>query len=452
MGQSLEMVWGSVLPTPRALLLLLLPLPLLGAAEFVPLLGWVAVLLWAGAVGLFVLDWRSTPAAAALTVSRYHHRKLPINDESVVELTVANETAVALRVQVRDEVPVEFRQRRQDRVLAVGLKPHGAVTLRYPVKPTYRGEYTFGNVNLRWGSVYGLFQRQSAYPIETTAKVYPNLLEIRQYQALARQGHTIHTGIRLLRHLGESGEFEQLRDYLPDDDYRRIDWKATARYGRPITTEFSPERSQNIILLVDTGRQMRSRPLGAARTTRLDLVINAVLLFSYVAISRRDRVGVLTFDDTVQRYLPPQTGMGQFYRVVETLHDVQAGMSEVNYGRALRYVQIQQQSRSLIVLLTDPAGPEAARGLVHQLGAFYPRHLPLCVTLSDPMVLQTAQRAPYSTEAIYQRAVAEQIMDERQLWLDQLRQQGVVTLDVPAYQLTAQVINKYLELKEAARL
>lgn len=447
---TLHVLRRSFLPAPRLLLLLFTALLLLAAAELWPPLGGAALLLGALIAALLWLDVRRTPPDA-FTVSRYHHRKLPINDDSVVEIRIHNETAVAVTMQVRDEVPVEFRQQ-QGQVITAVLPPHRATTLTYTVRPTYRGEYQFGSVNLRWRSVWGLFQRQMVVAIPTTAKVYPNLLEIRHYQQLARQGHQLHAGIRLLRHLGESGEFEQLRDYLPDDDYRRIDWKATARYGRPITVEFSPERSQNIILLLDTGQQMRSRPLGAARTTRLDLVLNAALMFSYVAISRRDRVGVLTFNETVQRYLPPRAGMGQFYRLVELLHDVQAEKREVDYGRALRYVQTQQHSRSLVVLLTDPAGPEAAHGLVRQLGAFYPRHLPLCVTLSDPTVVQTAQRSLYSEEAVYQRAVAEQILDERQLWLDQLQQQGVITLDVPAHRLTAAVINKYLELKEAARL
>jgi uncharacterized protein (DUF58 family) len=194
------------------------------------------------------------------------------------------------------------------------------------------------------------------------------------------------------------------------------------------------------------------RPLGVARTTRLDLIINAVLLFSYIAISRGDRFGLMTFDEKVHRYLPPRSGMGQFYFVVESLYDVEARLVDPDYGRALQYLHTQRQNRSLIVLLTDPTGQEAADKLVPQLGAFYPRHLPLCVTLSDPVVLDTARRPPYNTDAIYQRAMAEQVLDERQLWLNRLQQQGVMTLDVPAYEVTASLINKYLEMKDKARI
>jgi uncharacterized protein (DUF58 family) len=288
--------------------------------------------------------------------------------------------------------------------------------------------------------------------LESKAKVYPNLLEIRLYDQLARQGRMDAAGLRPLRHAGEGGEFEQLRDYLPDDDYRRISWTATARHGKPITVDYSPERSQNIMVVVDTGRRMMSRPLGEARTTRLDLIINAVLMFSYVAIARSDRVGLLTFDSQVHRYLPPRGGMGQFYQLVEALHDVEGQPVEPNYQQALRYLQAQRQNRSLVMLLTDPTGQDAAQELVGQLGAFYPRHLPMCVVLSDPAVLDAAQRQPYSTDAIYQRAVAEQILDERQLWLNRLHQRGVHTLDVPAHHLTAAVVNKYLEMKAGARL
>ena len=442
----------AVQPTPRLLLLLVLPVVCLAVAEFVPFIGILGVILLVGTGVLGWFDWQRTPRSDSFKLERQHNRKLAIRTENPIDIVIHNHTPIAIHMRIRDEVPAEFQRRSLDRILTATVHPHSAHTLTYNVKPTRRGEYHFGSLNVRWESVWGLFVRQAAFDTPTEARVYPNLLKIHEYETLARKGQQMFAGLRLLRHSGDGGEFEQLRDYLPDDDYRRIFWKATAKYGKPITIDYSPERSQNIILLIDTGRQMLTRPLGAARTTRLDLIINAVLLFSYIAISRGDRFGLMTFDEKVHRYLPPRSGMGQFYFVVESLYDVEARLVDSNYGRALQYLQTQRQNRSLIVLLTDPTSQEASDGLVGQLGAFYPRHLPMCVTLSDPVVLDTARRAPYNVDAIYQRAMAEQVLDERQLWLNRLQQQGVMTLDIPAYELTASLINKYLEMKDKARI
>lgn len=440
------------LPTPRSLLLLLLAALFVGAAGLVPALFLLVVLVLATAVFLLVLDWRRTPRPADFELARHHHRKVPLRSEGIVEIVVHNRAAQGVAIQVRDEPPAEFAVRQRRQLLDTFVAGYGQVKLTYRFRPRRRGDHAFGSLNLRWTSTLGLYVRQAAYSVPGRVKVYPTLVEIHKYEWLARRGRLGQLGMRHTRLVGEGGEFEQLRDYVPDDDYRRISWKATAKYNKLMTMEYDPERSQNIIILVDTGRQMMSRPLGVARTTRLDLVINAVLLFSYVALARGDRVGILVFSKDIDHYLAPRQGRGQFSRIMEALYDAHAQPVDPDYGRALGYLHAQRQRRSLVVLLTDPTSQEAAQTLVSQLGAFYPHHLPLCVTLSDPTLLDYARRPPYSVSAIYERAVAEQILDERQLWLEQLQQRGVMTLDVPAHYLTAAVVNKYLEMKEHARI
>lgn len=440
-----------LLPTPRLLLLAVFPLFLWAASSLTPFL-WVFALLGAlAAVGLAVRDWQQSLKPDQFSVDRAHNRKFTIREQNEVKLIVQNHADQPIQLTLRDGLPPTFQANASALAHDVSLDAFRQTAVSYRVKPTRRGEYGFGPIAVQWRSPWGLFVQQMTLPVFSEAKVYPSLLEIKLYDKLIRQGNTIYSGVRRHSFSGEGGDFEQLRDYLPDDDYRRINWNATAKYGRPITMEFSPERSQNVIVMVDTGRRMLSRPLGEARTTRLDLIINAVLMFSFVAISRADRVGLLTFDEKVNRYMAPRSGMGQFYRLVEAMHDVEASLAEPDYSQALRYLQANRQNRSLILLLTDPTGQEAAQGLVGHLGAFYPRHLPICVVLSDPAVLDAAGRRPYSVDAIYQRAVAEQIMHERQLWLSRLNQRGVQTLDVPAYQLTASVINRYLELKNSGK-
>ena len=440
-----------LIPTPRLLLLVLIP-PLLwtvsGSVRFLVFVGWLALFT---VVALIIYDIRNSIQAEQIHISREHNRKLSIRENNPVALIIRNDSPYQLTVNLKDGVPFAFRGGQLSKSLSAELEGFAQKRLNYQIKPTRRGEYGLGPVVVRWLSNWKFFYKQARFPVFTDAKVYPSLLQIKLYEQLIRKGNSMYAGSRRYNFSGDAGEFEQLRDYLPDDDYRRISWTATAKYGRPITMEFSPERAQNIMLVVDTGRRMLSRPLGEARTTRLDLIINAVLMFSYVALSRADRVGLLTFDKKVHRYLSPQSGMGQFYRLVESMHDVEASLDEPDYGNALRFLQANRQNRSMVLMMTDPTGQEAAQGLIEHLGAFYPRHLPICVVLSDPAVLDAAGRRPYSLDAIYQRAVADQIIHERQLWLSRLNQRGVQTLDVPAYELTASVINRYLELKDSGR-
>lgn len=440
-----------LIPTPRLLLLALLPLVFFALASWVPLLSLVGILLLATAVYLALTDRRQSVQPEQILIERHHNHKLTIRENNPVQLTIRNDSVQSLSLTIRDGIPPTFRLDQNKQAIQLDLAPYQKKVVAYQVKPTRRGEYGLGPVGIRWQSTWKLFTNQAVLSVETKSKVYPNLLQIKLYDRLLREGNSIYSGMRQYHFSGDGGEFEQLRDYVPDDDYRRISWKATAKYGRPITIDFAPERSQNVMIVVDTGRRMLSRPLGEARVTRLDLIINAVLMFGYVAISRADRVGLLTFDSEIHRYIPPRSGMGQFYKLVEAMHDVEASLAEPNYGHALRYLQANRQNRSLVVMLTDPTGQEAAQGLVEQLGAFYPRHLPVCVVLSDPAVLDAARRRPYSVDAIYQRAVAEQIMNERQLWLSRLNQRGVMTLDVPAHHMTAAIINHYLELKDHGR-
>ena len=280
-------------------------------------------------------------------------------------------------------------------------------------------------------------------------KVYPNLIHVRQYDLLLRRNQLQQLGLRHVRIFGQGTEFERLREYTPDDEYRRIDWKATARRQRPITIEYQTERSQNIMAVIDVGRMMQSP---VERMAKLDYVINAVLLLGYVASGMGDKVGVMTFADELGQYLAPRQGRGQFYRMLELLYGVEPQPVEPDYGRALSYLATRQRKRSLIVLFTDLSGGSTMDALVNRVIPLAKRNLVLAVTINDPDVVAAAEQRPFDSLSAYQRASAERLLDDRQVVLDTLTLRGVLTLDVPANQLSLSVINRYLELKGRGRL
>lgn len=289
-----------------------------------------------------------------------------------------------------------------------------------------------------------LLYRQASVKSAGPVKVYPNLLDVRMYDLLLRKNRLQELGLRSTRMFGEGTEFERLREYLPDDEYRRINWKATARRHRPVTVQYQTERSQTVMAVLDTGRMMQSP---VANIAKLDYAVNAVLFLGYVATGKGDRIGVMSFADEVGHYLAPRQGRGQFYRMLEVLYGVDAQQVEPNYRKALTYLAVKQRRRALVIIFTDLSNGASLNNLVAQVSMLARSSLPLVVTISDPEVHAAARQTPHDSLQVYQRATAAQILDERRVVLDTMRKRGVLTLDVPANQLSLAVINRYLELK-----
>lgn len=467
-----------MLLTSRTLMLLLFAALLLAGATLAPDLFYVTAVYLSMVIFMIVVDRRLTPAPKDFELARINDQRLSLGAENLVIVRATNRSRRMVRVLVRDEYPVQFRADRvvlgdedggwklkirgwklriggSTRLLTSSLQPLSSKEFRYHLRPPRRGDYRFGDLNLRWWGVLGMIIRQARYSAAADVKVYPNLLDIRKYELLVRKGQLTEMGLRQTRLLGSGTEFERLREYQFDDEFRMIDWKATARRGKPISRQFETERSQTIMAILDVGRLMRSPvadPSGGQGLAKLDYAVNAVLMLSYVAGLRGDKVGLLVFADQVMHYLAPRTGKGQFHRMLATLYAVESQLVESNYTRAFAYLGAKHKKRSLIVIFTDLSGGIAAKSIVAQVAPLWPRHLPLLVAISDPSVHQLAQQRPRDSASVYERAVAEQVLDERAVVLKSLRQRGVMTLDVPANQLTISVVNKYLELKARGRI
>ncbi len=433
-----------MIPTFRLLLFLLLGALLVAGVALAPALLWLALAYTLAVGALVAADYFITARPGELEVERINDTKLSLGADNLVTLLLANRSARALSFQLRDEYPYQFRS---DAVtLAGAVAPYQLHEARYHLRPLQRGDYRFGDVNVRYLSTLKTFVRQVRYPAAAPVKVYPNVLDVRKYDLLARKGLLFEIGLRAARVYGQGSEFERLREYNTDDEFRRINWKATARRGKPIAAEYETERSQYVVSVIDTGRLMRP-PVGDTGLAKLDYAINTALLLSYIATLKGDHVGLLTFADDVRTYLAPRRGKGQFYRMLEALYNVQFEPVEADYGQALAYLGLKHKRRSLVVVFTDLVTLDAARPLIAHMARLAQRHLPLCVVISDPNIAHLAAQPPRDSDAVYQRAVAEMLVDERQVVLDTLNRSGVLTIDVPADKLTVSVINKYLELK-----
>ncbi len=403
----------------------------------------VGVLAFVGVLGLTLADHLLSRYLARLTVQRRAPERLSLGQANPVRLEVTSRTGLPLALTLKDDAPWEFEASQREHHLR--LAPYQRREIAYTVTPRARGDYDFGDVHVRGRSLLALSLWQRRFPATQTVKVYPDLLGIDRYVALARSRHLEQAGFRPLRYLGEGAEFDFLREYSPDDDYRKIDWKATARRGRPITRQYDLERSQTLMLLIDAGRMMCAEIEGMSK---LDYAINAAVMLAYVAVEKDDAVGLVVFADKVASFVPAGKGLRQVGLIADQLYAVKPVLREPDYGEAFSLLRRRTQRRALVVAFTDLIDRESSSQLLGNVLALTPRHLPLVITLRDHRLDALAGLRPQEAGGAYQRAVATSLLTQRRLALAHVRSGGAQVLDVSPRELTVQTVNKYLEIKQ----
>lgn len=365
-------------------------------------------------------------------------------DDVPVELHVENAGRARLRVRVRPVLPEQAEPNLYEGAAVLGPRQRAKfpLTLHAPV----RGDYRFGDVFLRVPGPFHAVMGQLRVPAGRVLQVYPDVRRVKDY-IVSRRTHTALTPHIHTSHLrGIGSEFESLRDYEEGDDIRRIDWKATARHGRPITRNYEIEHFRDIMIVVDRGRLMAGR---VGEATKLDHAVDAALMVAGVALDGGDRCGLLVFDDDVVSYLPPRGRMDQLQRIIETVHDLQPNLVESHFRRAFIYLQTRLTKRSLVLVLSDVIDAEASAAVVAGLFSLGRRHLVVLAALRTPEV-EGVLEEPLSTAVVpYRKAVAYRLLRERAEVMARIEKGGAHVLDVPPDRLTIPVVNKYIELREA---
>ncbi len=327
-----------------------------------------------------------------------------------------------------------------DLPLALELPPHGRATLLYRVVPSKRGAHALGDHHVRYRSPLGLWIRQLDTAAESPVKVYPDVQAVRAYELLARQDRD-PSATRASKKRGGESEFERLREYRRGDEFRSVDWKATARRRKIISREYQIESNQNVLFLLDAGRMMTAR---ADALSLFDHALNATLMLSHVAARAGDRVGLLAFAEAIRAYAAPAAGAAASRRIIQASYDLHPDLVETNYGAAFEHVGLRVRKRSLVVLFTQLVDDVAAAELLRLMRGLLPRHLPLMVLLRDVDVDALVERGEVDP---YVRAAAAELSSFRDKLVRDLTRQGALVLDVAPSQLTPQLINRYLEIK-----
>lgn len=397
----------------------------------------------AALLGLMVVDGL-TGKANRVTVTRDRLERLSIGRENPVRLTVKSGKHPVV-LQIRDYAPQEFST--SEGVLSVNLSADQTQVLTYTAFPPKRGEYQWGDIQVRQLGRWGLAWHDWKIPQSQTIAVYPDLIGLRSLSIRL----TLQTtgNIRQARRHGMGTEFSELREYVSGDDPRLIDWKATARRSRVVVRVLEPEQEQTLIVLLDRGRLMTAQVKGLAR---FDWGLNATLSLALAGLQRGDRVGVGVFDRQIHTWIPPERGQTQLPKILERLSPIQPELLEPDYLGAVSAIATRQTRRTLVVLITDLIDEIASAELLAAMTRLAPRHLPFCVTLRDPQVDVKAHSAITTVPDAYARAVALDLLAQRQLALAKLKQKGVLILDAPADRLSEDLVDRYLQLKARNQL
>lgn len=408
----------------------------------------VAIVLAANGVLLLALFIDNLLARSRrVKASRQPLDKLSIGRENPVVLQVRSpQTGGNIAIQVRDDYPASFGVTVE--TFAIALAPDSQQDLIYAVRPDRRGEFRWGNIHLRQLGPLGLAWHPWQVTAGQTVAVYPDLLALRELSirlALENTGT-----MRQARRLGGT-EFSELREYRTGDSTRAIDWKATARRSRPIVRVLEPEQEQTLLILLDCGRLMTAQVCGLKR---FDWGLNATLALALAGLNRGDKVGIGVFEREIVSWSPPQRGSHQLSALVDRLTPIQPVLQEPDYFGVISQLVERQSRRALVVLLTDIVDRTASAELLAAMARLAPRYLPFCVTLRDPQVDRWAEtptdlEQPQSLilEGAYERAVALDLMAQRQVAFAQLRQRGALVLDAPADRISQELVNRYLQLK-----
>jgi uncharacterized protein (DUF58 family) len=359
-----------------------------------------------------------------------------------VTLWISNRGRRGLSVEVRDGLPEELHPEPAQFTLLLAGRSRAA--LRYVLRPSRRGAFRASEVHLRLSSRWGFWRRLIDCPAESLLHVYPDMQQLSQYALLARTNRLSLLGVRRTRRIGQDQDFERLRDYTIDDNYKHIDWRSTARRQRLTVKDFQATQSQRIVFLMDCGRMMTNE---AAGLSLLDQALNAMLMLSYVALRQGDSAGLLCFSDEIHGYVPPRGGMTQMNRLLHACFDRFPRLVESRYDQAFRYLATHCRKRSLVVLVTNVIDEVNAAQIQQYLTNLVGRHLPLGVLLRDRRLFDAADVEHPQGSLLWRAAAAADILLWRRQVLADLESKGVLTLDVFPDSMTAPLINRYLQVK-----
>ncbi|QNA42733.1 DUF58 domain-containing protein [Lacibacter sediminis] len=368
--------------------------------------------------------------------------RLSNGDNNPVHIQLQNLYPFPVKAEVIDELPMQFQQR--DFSMKLNLKAGESRELSYQLRPTERGEYHFGKVQVFIRSLLGFVERRFIGAEDVMAPVYPSFIRMRQYQLHAEAAQTKESGNRRLRKIGHSMEFEQVKEYVQGDDVRTLNWKATARKGSLMVNSYTDEKSQQVYCVIDKGRLMK---MPFNDLTLLDHAVNASLVMCNVALHRQDKFGLMTFSNKMGSVLAADRKPVQLEKVLQLLYNQQTAFLESDFELLYTRVRATVKQRSLIILFTNFESLAGMQRQMQYLKRIAKYHLLLVVFFENTELKQVAGQEVGDIEDLYVKTIAGKYMHEKQLIVKELQNSGILSILSAPEHVTVNTINKYIEIK-----
>jgi uncharacterized protein (DUF58 family) len=377
-----------------------------------------------------------------ISADRFAPDKLSNGDENDIVLKLQNHYTFPVKLEIIDEIPHQFQVR--DFKIDAQLKSGKSQSIGYKLRPTKRGEYHFGILNVFTTSPIALFSRRFKFAEDAKVPVYPSYLQMRKYELMAISNRLTEVGIKKIRKIGQNMEFDQIRDYVQGDDFRSVNWKATARRNQLMVNQYQDEKSQQVYCLIDKGRSMQMPFEGM---TLLDYAINASLVLSNIAIRKQDKAGLITFNNGTKTILKATDRNSQMYSIMETLYREKTAFLESDFENLYVNVRRSLSQRSLLVLFTNFEAMSSMERQLKYLRALAKNHLLIVVFFENTETQGLIESEASSTEEIYIQTIAEKFAFEKRQIVRELQKYGIFSILTSPQDLTVNTINKYLELK-----
>ncbi|PKQ64476.1 cell division protein FtsB [Labilibaculum filiforme] len=423
------------------ILVLLAVISILG--HFIPFLFPVArLLLLVFLVGISIdifLLYRIKDGVAA---SRKCPEKLSNGDDNTISIRIENNYSISTLIAIIDELPIQFQKR--DFLYSFSLKAGEEKQINYDLKPFARGEYHFGCLNVYVASPLKLIKRRYKIEAQQMLPCYPSFMQMRQYELLAISNRLNDYGVKRIRRIGHQMEFDQIREYVKGDDYRTINWKATARKSQIMVNQYQDEKSQPVYCLIDTGRSMK---MPFNRLTLLDYAINTSLVISNTAVIKHDKAGVICFGKDINAHVPADGRRTQIRKIMEVLYNQKTNYPEPNYELLHSSARRLLRNRSLLILFTNFESLDSMKRQLPYLQGLAKDHLLLIVFFTNTEIKEITKQTAKNIEDIYIKTIAEKFIYDKKLIVKELEKYGIHAILSNPKDLTINTLNKYLEFK-----
>jgi len=368
--------------------------------------------------------------------------KLSNGDENDIKVFIENHYRFPIKVKVIDEIPFQFQLR--DFNYGATIPINGNYIIDYKLRPVKRGSYSFGGLNIYVASPIGIVNRRFIFDQQASVPVYPSFMQMQKYELLAISNNLTEGGIKKQRKLGQSTEFENIREYVIGDDPRTINWRATARKADLMVNHFTDEKSQQVYCVIDKGRTMQMPFNGLSL---LDYAVNASLVLSNIALKKEDKAGIITFSDKIGTILKAERKRSQMHLIMDILYNQRTKYQESDFEMLYAQVRHNLHQRALLVLFTNFGSISALYRQMPYLRKIAKNHLLVVVFFEDTELDKILESRPDNTEEVFVKAIAEQFTFEKKQMVKELETVGIHAILTPPEGLTVNVINKYLELK-----